>query len=102
MKDVQIDVHLEVPRGELLDDVVSTETRDKLAADIVERLRDHADQVVRRVGGQLRTDRQPEFYLRRGSHFTEGGDWLLVASRWWVTVPNWFDPKTMANRTTVL
>lgn len=102
MKDVQMDVHLEVPRGELLDIITSTKDKDALAAALVERVRDHADKVARGVGGTVRTDRIPEFYIRRGAHVTDGGDWLLVASRWWVTVPNWFDPKSMPNTTAVL
>lgn len=97
-----MDVHLEVPRGELIDEVRTTADKNAIAADLVERSRQHAEEVAGRVGGKLRTDRQPEWYIRRGSHVTEGGDFLLVASRWWVTVPNWFDPASMPNRTTVI
>lgn len=92
MKDVQIDVHLEIPRGEIADEIYTTEDKDALAAEIVERVREHAVVVARNVGGTVRTDRKPEFYIRRGTHVLSGGDWLLVASRWWVTVPNWFEP----------
>jgi hypothetical protein len=94
MKDVQIDVHLEIARGEIADHIYNTKDKNVLAAAIVERVREHAERIASGVGGTVRTDRAPEWYIRRGSHVTQGGDFLLVASRWWVTVPNWFEPTT--------
>lgn len=92
MKDVQIDVILPIPNGEIADQIRTTVEKNMVAAEIVENSRHGAETLAARVGGRVRTDRQPEWYIRRGSHFVHGGDYLLVASRWWVTVPNWFDP----------
>lgn len=96
MKDVQIDVELAIPQGEIVDAVSSTFGKNVLAKDIIDRVRQRADDEAHRVGGRLHTDRIPEFYIRRGSDVIHGGDFLLVASRWWVSVPNAFDPARAA------
>jgi hypothetical protein len=92
MKDQFLDVEIAIPQGELMDDLHSTAKKDALSAALVEKARVKAEEEVRLVGGRLRTDRAPEFYIRRGSHIIDGGDFMLVASRWACVVPNSFDP----------
>lgn len=96
MKIVRIDVELPVEKGEIADHLYTTEAKNRLSAALVERVRGKADEEARAVGGRLLTDSLPEFYLRRGSHVVFGGDYLLVASRWKVEVPESFDPKRAA------
>lgn len=90
-KSAKIDVEVPIPEGELLDGINSTDAKNRLATDIVEKHRVKAEQEVRAVGGSLRTDRAPEFYIRRGSDIEHGGDYILSASRWEAWVPNSFD-----------
>jgi hypothetical protein len=92
MKDVQIDVELHEPIGHLLDEITTTQAKNALSAEIVEKSRTVADQTAREVGGRVRTDRLPEWNTARKASLLLGGDYLLVASRWWVTVPDSFDP----------
>lgn len=91
MKTTFLDVELAVDDAALVENLTTTEQKNALATDIVERCRVKADQEARAVGGRLRMDRPPEFYIRRGSDLVHGGDYLLVASRWAVDVPNAFD-----------
>jgi hypothetical protein len=91
-----MDVELAINEAMLAENLFSTARKNALAADVVERCRVKAEQVAREVGGRLRLDRPPEFYIRRGSDLVEGGDYLLVASRWTVDVPNSFDPERAA------
>ncbi len=93
MKCVKIDVESAIPEGELADGLFTTNLKDKLASKIVEQHRHTADQIATDAGGSLRTDRVPEFYIRRGSDILVGGDFLLTASRWEVWVPDNFDPQ---------
>ena len=96
MKTTYVDIELPVNEAGLYENITSTAQKNALAADLVERCRVKAEQVAREVGGRLRMDRAPEFYIRRGSDLVEGGDYLLVASRWAVDVPNAFDPAHAA------
>jgi hypothetical protein len=98
MKSQQIDVEVAIEEGEALDALISTGGKNVLATEIVEKHRVKAEEEVRRVGGRLRTDRAPEFYIRRGSDLINGGDFILSASRWWCEVPNVFDPAQARNR----
>jgi hypothetical protein len=77
----------------LLDAVTSTYAKNRLAKQVIDSHRHRADTVAREAGGELRTDRVPEFYIRRGSDIIDGGDFLLAASRWEVWAPDNFDPK---------
>jgi hypothetical protein len=92
VKCVKIDVESAIPEGELADGLFSTQMKEELAKKIIDQHRHTADQIVDGVGGSLRTDRVPEFYIRRGSDLIEGGDFLLTASRWEAWVPDGFDP----------
>lgn len=92
MKCVKIDIESAIPEGELLDAVTSTASKNLLAKQVIDSHRHRADEVAEGVGGTVRTDRAPEFYIRRGSDILEGGDFLLAASRWEVWVPEGFDP----------
>lgn len=98
MKDHFIDVQVPIEHGEALDKIISTGGKNALAAEIVEKHRVKAEQEVRAVGGKLRTDRAPEFYIRRGADLVHGGDYILTASRWACTVPNSFDPEFASQR----
>jgi hypothetical protein len=93
VKCVKIDVESAIPEGELADGLFSTFMKNDLAKKIIDQHRHRADEAASSVGGSVRTDRVPEFYIRRGSDLVEGGDFLLTASRWDVWVPDGFDPK---------
>lgn len=81
MKDVFIDVTLEVPAAELarLDDPT---------AFLYGRMRDRADALCAENGARLRTDRAPEVVVQEGRHPLLGIDMTLVASRWAVVAPD--------------
>ena len=96
MKIQMIDVESAIPEGELLDEIYTTEKKEKLAKAIIDQHRETADKIANEYGGQLRTDVAPEFYIRRGSDVIEGGDFLLTASRWQVWVADNFDPARAA------
>jgi hypothetical protein len=98
VKEAKIDVEVAINEAGLVENLYTTERKEELSAELVEKCRVKAEAEVRLVGGRLRTDRMPEFYIRRGSDLVEGGDYLLVASRWHVDVPNSFDPQHAAAR----
>lgn len=81
MKDIYVDVTLELDEGTVLQQPDPT-------AYIVETMRDAADRLCADNGAQLRTDRDPEFVVDRGQHRLLGIPVLLVASRWAVTAPD--------------
>lgn len=85
-KEAQIDVEMEVPVNDYL---VGDEA---FARGLIEKMREKADAEARLAGGTLRTDRLPELNTMRATSPIFGGDLLLVASRWWVEVPESFDP----------
>jgi hypothetical protein len=91
MKDTFLDVEVAVPSASLADNLYTTELKDELSAQLVEKCRVEAEQRAREVGGRVRTDRAPEFYIRTGGDLVTGEEFLLVASRWSVVVPNAFD-----------
>lgn len=97
MKIVKIDIEQELPAGEFLDGFRSTQEKTIASKAIINQAREKADQEARLVGGRVRVDMKPEFYIRRGSHVLLGGDLMLVASRWSVEVPDSFDPHTAAS-----
>lgn len=97
MKDQFIDVEVPIEQGELLDAMMKGE-KDALAKEIINKHRVFADQRAAEVGGRLRLDHQPEWYIRRGSDLINGGDYILTASRWIVVVPNAFDMQHAAAR----
>lgn len=76
----------------MLDTITTTQAKNALSAEIVEKSRMTADQMARAVGGWVRTDRMPEWNIARKASVLLGGDFLLVASRWWCEVPDDFDP----------
>jgi len=96
MKTTKIDIESAIPEGEMLDVLTSTQAKNQLAKELINSHRERADRAAREVGGTVRTDWTPEWYIRRGSHVTFGGDFILAASRWQVDVPNNFDPKQAA------
>lgn len=96
VKTARIDIEVAIPQGELLDALTSTQAKNEISAEIIEKHRVKAEQEVREVGGRLHTDTMPEWYIRRGSHVVTGGDFILTASRWTVSVPNSFDPQHAA------
>lgn len=79
MRDVAVDVLLEVPVAELrgLDDP---------GAVVLERMRDSADRLCAEQGARLRTDRAPEVIVKEAIH-PLFGDMTLFASRWFATAP---------------
>lgn len=93
-----LDVEVPIEQGELLDALTSTQAKNRLSAEIIEKHRVKAEEEARAVGGRLQTDTMPEWYIRRGSDLVNGGDYILTASRWTVLVPNSFDPKFAAAR----
>lgn len=102
VKEVEIDIVSEIPAGEILDDITSTAGQQAVAKELIDSHRARADVVARSVGGQVRTDWKPGWYIRRGSHLIIGGDWILAASRWKVWVPNSFEPQRAAGKTGVM
>lgn len=80
MRDLYVDVLLEVPTAELKD------VADPSHA-LYERMRKRADELCDENGARLRTDRAPEVHIRQGRHPLLGIDMLLVASRWAVVAP---------------
>jgi len=97
MRSTLIDIESAIPEGELLDGITSTEAKERLAKELIDSHRSRADRAAREVGGTVRTDWKPQWYIRRGSHVTFGGDFILAASRWQVWVPDGFDPATAAS-----
>ena len=79
MRDVFVDVLLEVPTGEL-------RVLDNAAQQVLERLRDSADRLCSEQGGRLRTDRAPELVVKEAQHPLLG-DMTLFASRWAAVAP---------------
>lgn len=80
MRDVFIDVLLEVPVREL------AKLHDPTQA-LYERMREGADAKCAEVGARLRTDRSPEVRVQEARHPLLG-DMTLVASRWAVVAPD--------------
>ena len=80
MKDVFIDVTLEVPVAQLA--LLQDPTRE-----LYESMRTKADQMCRENGARLRTDRAPEVRIQEARHPLLG-DMTLVASRWAVVAPD--------------
>jgi hypothetical protein len=80
VRDLFVDVRLEVPTRELL----------ALGEDgprqVVERMRDSADRLCAEQGARLRTDRAPELLVNDAIHPLLG-DMTLFASRWPVVAP---------------
>lgn len=86
MKVQKIDITLEVPKA----DVVAM-GRDAAARYCIEKLRHGAEEKAHEVGGHVITDRAPEFLIEEGSRLDIGGDWLLMAARFEIEVPDSFD-----------
>ena len=80
MRDAFVDVTLEIP----VRDVAGMPDP---GVYIGEKMRDAADKLCEQSGARLRTDRAPEFHVRRGAHKITREDVFLCASRWAVTVP---------------
>ena len=79
MRDVFVDVTLEVPVREL------RQLHDP-AQQVVERMRDSADRLCQEQGARLRTDRAPELVVKEAMHPLLG-DMTLFASRWAAVAP---------------
>lgn len=86
---MEIAVTLEVPLG----DDIEQATTEWFWRSTMERMRTEAERVCAGVQGRVMTDRMPTILQPRiGEHPTFGGDWMLIASRWWVEVPDSFEP----------
>ena len=85
MRDVYVDVLLEVPLAELagLHDA---------SQQVLERMRDSADRLCAEQGARLRTDRAPEIVIQQAQH-TLLGDMTLFASRWAAVAPESVDAR---------
>lgn len=81
MRDIFIDVLLEVPVREL--HRLQDPTRE-----LYERMRHAADAKCDAAGARLRTDRAPEVRIQEGRHPLTGEDITLFASRWAVVAPD--------------
>jgi hypothetical protein len=79
VRDVFVDVLLEVPARELL--MLDDPTRWAW-----ERMRREADEKCAEVGATLRTDRAPEVLVQEGHHPLLG-DVTLIGSRWAAVAP---------------
>lgn len=79
MRDVFVDVLLEVPTAEL-------RGLPYAAQQVLERLRDSADRLCSDQGARLRTDRAPELIVKEAQHVLMG-DMTLFASRWAAVAP---------------
>lgn len=80
MRDVFVDVLLEIPASELAQQPDPTRY-------LWERMRERADQVCAEQGARLRTDREPEVIVRQGRHPLLGLDMFLCVTRWAVVAP---------------
>lgn len=80
MRDVFIDVLLEVPVADLAAQLDPTKY-------LYDQMRNAADAECAKAGARLRTDRAPEVVIREGRHPLLGLDVTLVASRWCVVAP---------------
>lgn len=80
MRDVFVDVLLEIPAADLAGQNDPTHY-------LYEQMRRKADQTCDENGARLRTDRTPEVVVRQGRHPLLGVDMVLVASRWAVIAP---------------
>ena len=101
MRTTYIDIETNVEKGELLDNLNSTEAKNQLAKELIDSHREKADRCAREIGGTVRTDWKPQWYIRRGSHISFGGDFVLAASRWAVWVPDSFNPELAASSASV-
>lgn len=86
MRPAQIDIQMEVQVTYDLDSAADP----RFWAEATEAMLHKADEVASSVGGRVRTDRPPEILSKIGTHNLVGGEWVLVASRWWVDVPDDF------------
>jgi len=79
MRDLFVDVRLEVPVRELA-------ALPDASQQVLERMRDSADRLCADSGARLRTDRAPEIIVEQAMHPLLG-DMTLFASRWAVVAP---------------
>lgn len=83
MRDVFVDIQVEVPLSEL--EPLGPQGASRF---MIERSRHEAERVVaQQKGARLRTDKAPEVEIRKGAHVLLGGEWVLMTSRWAVVVP---------------
>lgn len=69
-------------------------TSQAVAKRIINEHRETVNRIARDAGGELRTDRMPEIYMRIGADIVDGGEELLLtSSRWAAWVPDNFDPQ---------
>lgn len=81
MKDIFIDVTLELPTSDLFD--LPDPTRF-----LIERLRSEADRECEGTGASVRTDRAPEFIVNEAIDPPTGKQMTLVAARFPVVAPD--------------
>lgn len=90
MKDIMMDVELHIPNA----DIVSFGDSMTASKEIINRLRIKAEQICREAGPgvELRMDRAPEIVTKQAMSAILGGEYFLIASRWYCTAPDSFDP----------
>lgn len=81
MRDAFIDVVIEVPRDDL------RSHGDNAPQWVLERMRGKADEVCAENGARLRTDLAPEFIIEDAEQKFTGVEYVLMATRWAVVVP---------------
>jgi len=94
VKDIMMDVELDIPNADVLNMGDSTTA----SKEIINRLRVKAEQVCREHGVELRTDRAPEVITKQAMSPLLGGEFLLVSSRWACVAPDNFDPAQHSAR----
>ncbi len=85
MKEQILDLTLDLPVAEV------ERLGDHSGDEILRRLRYEADRRAREAGGWVIETRLPELVVRQGRSALLG-DMVLVGSRWWLEVPDSFDP----------
>lgn len=89
MKAAEVCVRMEVPLNE---DDLKDMSDPAFMCQAIEYMRSEADKLAATVGGHVVTDRTPSFVPPQvTSHAILGGNWLLMASKWWVEVPDHVD-----------
>lgn len=85
MKEQVLDLTLDLPTAEV------ERMGEHSGKEILNRLRYEADRRAAEVGGHVIETRLPEIIVRQGQSPILG-DMTLIGTRWWLEVPDSFDP----------
>lgn len=85
MKEQVLDLTLDLPVAEV------ERMGDRSGEEILNRMRYEADRRAETAGGRVIETRLPEIIVRQGRSALLG-DMVLVGTRWWLEVPDSFDP----------